>query len=166
MHEKFAEGWRAATYVGGGLLSDFPGAMVEVSIEAGDRVERRVCRVQDAGRVIGELCRNFPRASVYYHPDSAYGFIAQVRCHCSHEKAPGCCRAQGHERARVLVVLQPTAEQDTPEFRAAIAEAARHDAAEQHKNSHDRAEAHRRRHGKHKHRDKDTARSLFDLFRR
>ena len=111
MHERFAEGWRAAGYVSSGIATDFGedsihhDALIEVTLHARGKVARKVCKAHEVGKVASELCHGFPRATVYYHPDSAYGFVAQIRCHCGHEKSSGCCRANGAERATVTVVL-------------------------------------------------------------
>jgi len=107
MHERFTSGLRAAAYVGSGLQTDLGDVMVEVSFHHRDRVVRRVCSTRDAGNVVGDFCKDFPKATVYYHTDSAYGFVAQVRCHCEQEKTPGCCKHGGHHRAHVLVVRLP-----------------------------------------------------------
>ena len=113
MHEKFREAWKAAGYVASGLTTDFPDAKVEVALHVRDRVERTVCSVREAGTVIERYCRKFPLATVYYHGTSAYGFVAQVRCHCSREKSRGCCRDGNFRRAKVLVSLA-TVETEVP----------------------------------------------------
>ena len=110
MHEKFREAWKGAAYVASGLHSDFPEAMVEVALHCRDRVTKRVCKSSEAGRVMEELSQKFPMASVYYHGDSTYGFVAQIRCHCGHEKSRGCCRDSGHHRAKILVTIVPAPE--------------------------------------------------------
>lgn len=110
MHEKFREAWKGAAYVASGLHSDFPDARMEITFHYRDRIVRRACSAREAGHVMEEFCRKFPMASVYYHGDSAYGFIAQLRCHCSHEKSRGCCRDGGHHRAKILVTLLPKSE--------------------------------------------------------
>lgn len=108
MHEKFREAWKGAAYVASGLHGDFPEAEVEIVLQIRDKTQRRVCAVREAGHVMEELCRTFPMASVYYHGDSAYGFVAQIRCHCAHEKSRGCCRDGHHHRAKLLVTLLPS----------------------------------------------------------
>lgn len=107
MHEKFREAWKAAGYVASGLVSDFPGGNVEVAFHYRDQVEQTVCPVGEAGRIIERYSLKFPMATVYYHGTSAYGFVAQLRCHCSREKSRGCCRDGHHHRAKILVTLVP-----------------------------------------------------------
>lgn len=113
MHEKFREAWKAAGYVASGLGGDFPGQKVEVAYHCRDAVQKTVCPVREAGRVIERYCQKFPMATVYYHGASAFGFAAEVRCHCSHEKSRGCCKDGGHHRAKVLVTLVPAEEKAT-----------------------------------------------------
>ena len=110
MHEKFREAWKGAAYIASGLHGDFPESDVEIALHCRDKVIRRTCSVREAGHIMEEMCRQFPMASVYYHGDSAYGFVAQIRCHCSHEKSRGCCREGHHHRAKVLVTLVPKEE--------------------------------------------------------
>jgi hypothetical protein len=105
MHEKFREAWKAAGYIASGLNSDFPGQNVEVTFHSRGGIEKTVCPVKDTGHVIELYCRKFPMATVYYHGDSAYGFAAELRCHCGHEKSRGCCKEGGHHRAKILVSL-------------------------------------------------------------
>ena len=105
MHEKFRESWKAAGYVASGLKSDFPGSMLEVAFHYRDRVEQTVCTAKDVGHVIERYCQKFPMATVYYHGVGGYECVAQLRCHCGHEKSRGCCRDGNHHRAKVLVTL-------------------------------------------------------------
>ena len=126
MHEEFAEGWRAVGYVSSGITADFGekslhhDTLLEVTLHARGKVVRRLCAAHEFGKVATALCQGFPRASVYYHPGSAYGFIAQIRCHCGREASPGCCRAGGAECATVTVVL---AREPAPEQRRSRKEA-------------------------------------------
>jgi hypothetical protein len=108
MHEKFRESWKGAAYVASGLHSDFPDSQVEVALHYRDKVRVRVCSTHEAGHIMEDLCKEFPMASVYYHGDSAYGFVAQIRCHCRHEKSHRCCREGRHHRAKILVTLVPS----------------------------------------------------------
>jgi len=105
MHEKFRETWKAASYVASGLEGDFSGQQLEITFTYRDQAERRVCTPREAGRILEEYCRKFPLATVYYHGKEAYGFIAQIRCHCSREKSRGCCREGRHHRAKILIGL-------------------------------------------------------------
>jgi hypothetical protein len=108
MHERFREGWRAAAYVGGGFMTDFSNAMVEVIFEKGGQLFRRQCKSREVGHVVEEYCKRFPKASVHYHEADENGLVAEVHCHCGHEKGPGCCRAGHQHRAKVLLRLLPT----------------------------------------------------------
>ena len=110
MHEKFREAWKAAGYIAAGLNNDFPGSKMEVAFHYRDAIDQTVCPVKEAGVVIERYCRKFPMATVYYHGTSAYGFVAQLRCHCGHEKSKGCCREGNHHRAKILVTLVPAEE--------------------------------------------------------
>lgn len=111
MHEKFREAWKAAGYVAAGLTADFPDQKLLVAYHFKDRIEERECTAREVGHVIERYCRKFPLATVYYHGVSAYGFVAQIRCHCGREKSRGCCRDGRHHRAKILVTLVP-AEKD------------------------------------------------------
>lgn len=91
-------------------MGDFPGREMEISYQYRDHVEQTVCHVRDAGRVIEQYCKKFPLATVYYHGSEGYEFLAQVRCHCGHEKSRGCCRDGNHHRAKILVSLVPVAQ--------------------------------------------------------
>ena len=110
MHEKFREAWKAAGYIASGLNSDFPGQNVEVAYHARGTVEKTICAVKDTGRVIEVYCRKFPMATVYYHGKSAFGFAAELRCHCGHERSRGCCKDGGQHRAKIMVSLVPVEE--------------------------------------------------------
>ena len=114
MHEKFREAWKAAGYIASGLSGDFPGQRMEVSFHYRGAVDRTVCGLKDVGHVIEVYCRKFPMATVYYHGNTAYGFAAELRCHCGHEKSHGCCKDGGHHRAKVLVNLVQAEEKVGP----------------------------------------------------
>lgn len=105
MHEKFREAWKAASYVASGLANDFPGQQFEIVFQGRGRMEQRVCSARESVRIIEEYCRKFPMATVYYHGTEAYGFVAQIRCHCSREKSRGCCKEGRQHRAKILVSL-------------------------------------------------------------
>jgi hypothetical protein len=120
MHEKFREAWKGAAYVASGLHSDFPDVNLELTMYSRDKVIKRVCTPNEVGHVMEELCKQFPMASVYYHGDSAYGFVAQIRCHCRHEKSRGCCRDGGHHRAKLMVTLLPREEEANLEERSGV----------------------------------------------
>lgn len=106
MHERFSEGWRAAGYVGAGILSDYPNSLFEVVLQSRGHIARRVCAADELGKVIGEYCKDFPCASVHYDPEEAKGVIAEVHCHCAQEKKPGCCRHPSYHRAIISVTFQ------------------------------------------------------------
>ena len=110
MHEKFREAWKAASYVASGLENDFPGQHLEITFQYKDRVIQRTCTAKDAGKLIEEYCQKFPLATVYYHGAEGYGFVAQIRCHCSREKSKGCCKEGRHHRAKILISLAPVQE--------------------------------------------------------
>ena len=110
MHEKFREAWKAAGYIASGLSGDFPDQQMEVAFHFRGNVDKTRCAVKDVGHVIELYCRKFPMATVYYHGKTSIGFVAELRCHCGHEKSRGCCKDGGHHRAKVLVSLVPTEE--------------------------------------------------------
>lgn len=167
MHEKFADSLRAATFVASGIHTDFPQSTLEITLESPQGGIRRECPSEKIGPLLGDLCARFPRASVYYHPKSAYGFVAQIRCHCGTEKAPGCCRANGRDRAWVLVTLKPAPDADRNAIHAAIVEEARKEASEhtaQAEHQHGRPPA--KHHAPHKNpHHRPQKRSILDWFR-
>jgi hypothetical protein len=106
MHERFNDGWRAADYVASGLLTDFPNSLFEVALMGRGQCIRRVCHAHEAGAVIAEFSKSFPKASVYYYPEEEFGYLAEVHCHCGHEKSPNCCKHGGGHRTKVRITFK------------------------------------------------------------
>ncbi len=104
MHEKFRESWKGAAYIASGLHSDLPDGELEVTLYARGKLESRICSTREVGHVMEELCSKFPMATVYYHDDATMDCLAQIRCHCGHEKSRGCCKEGHHHRAKVTVM--------------------------------------------------------------
>lgn len=103
MHERFAEGSRAASYLGCGLAADFPNSVFEVTLYLKGQRFHRTCRASEVGSVLAEMCKTFPKATVYYSPEEDLEYLAEVHCHCGHEKTKVCCRENGFHRAKVQV---------------------------------------------------------------
>ena len=103
MREKFRESDKAASYVSSGLLSQFPSATAEVIHVARSRPHRVTCEIRELGPVLQRMCRSFPMAAVEYHPDNAYGFVAEIQCHGESNK--GSFRARKPDRERVVILL-------------------------------------------------------------
>jgi hypothetical protein len=79
--------------------------MIEVTLHKRGQMVRRFCFQEGLEGVLHALCTDFPRAEVQYHPDSAYGFVAQIRCCCGSTGSQGCCRCSGQDSASVTLVL-------------------------------------------------------------
>ena len=104
MVEKFREADKAANYVTTGLMHDFPEATVEVIQVFKNRSRRATCATKDVGAILQRMCKRFPMASVEYHPENPYGFVAEIRCHG--ELGGGTSfRRHTKERPRILVML-------------------------------------------------------------
>ena len=116
MYKRLLEGWRAAAHIGEAVQKDFGESRMEIFSERIEGSDTLVCDSSELAGKLVRFCKNFPMAELFYHPDSAYGFVAQVRCCCSHETIRGCCRANGCSRSRILVLLQPEYDPD-PEIR-------------------------------------------------
>lgn len=106
MHERFTEGWRAAAYISSGVLTDFPNSTFDVTLTLRGQRFRKVCKAADLGGVLVEMCKNFPKASAYYYPDEEYGYIAEIHCHCGHEKSQACCKSEGFHRGKVRILFK------------------------------------------------------------
>ncbi len=78
MTENFREPGKAAGYVAAGLTHDFPDATAEVIRLAPRRSRQRFCAIDEIGDVLKDLCRDFGPAQVEYHPNNAYGFVAEI----------------------------------------------------------------------------------------
>ncbi len=103
MREKFRESDKAASYVSSGLLSQFPSATAEVIHVTRNRPRRVTCEIREIGPVLQRMCRHFPMTAVEYHPDNAYGFVAEIECHG--ERAKGPFRARKPNRERIVILL-------------------------------------------------------------
>lgn len=106
MHEKFRESSKAANYVTAGLLHDFPDATAEVIQVSKSRSRVRKCKVSEIGPILEQMCRPFPNASVHYHPDNSYGFVAEIHCHGERGKSTKFGSRHSHTRPRVIVLLR------------------------------------------------------------
>ncbi len=103
MREKFRESDKAASYVSTGLQSQFPSATAEVIHVARNWPQRVTCDIREIGPVLQRMCRSFPMAAVEYHPDNAYGFVAEIECHG--ERARGPFRSRKPDRERIVILL-------------------------------------------------------------
>lgn len=104
MSEKFRESERAAAYLADGLNHDFPDAVAEVIQVSRQRPRCVKCPVWDIGPVLQRMCADFPMASVDYHPENPYGFVAEIRCH-GEKKSHAMFRRQQKDRPRIIVLL-------------------------------------------------------------
>ena len=101
MQEKFDDPAKAANYVAEGLAKDYPDAVAEIIQVVRNHLRRVTCRVQEIGPILERACKGFPLASVEYHPDNPYGFVAEIRCHGERGKST---IFQRHKRDRRRVV--------------------------------------------------------------
>lgn len=124
MHKRFLEGWRAAAHIGVAVQEDFGDSGLEIYVDRQEGSEAYVCRTGEVAVQLARFCNQFPIAELHYHPDSAYGFVAQVRCCCNHEMVRGCCREEGCSRSRILVLLQSEFNPLPEERRKAVFQAA------------------------------------------
>lgn len=104
MLEKFREADKAASYVSTGLMHDFPDATAEVIRVFRNRPRRKQCAVKEIAPILLAMCKGFPMASVEYHPDNPYGFVAEIRCHGEQGRST-VFRRHKDDRPRVLVLL-------------------------------------------------------------
>ena len=104
VQERFREPDNAAAYVASGLMHDFPNATVEVIQYYRKRSRRIGCKTSEIGPVLSRMCKPFPMASVEYHPENKYGFVAEIRCH-GERGGETTFRRHTKERPRVLVLL-------------------------------------------------------------
>ena len=104
MQEKFDNPGDAASYVAEGLAKDYPDAVAEIIQVVRNHPRTVTCRVEEIFPVLERACRDFPLASVEYHPDNPYGFVAEIRCHG--EQGPNTTfERHKRDRPRVLVLL-------------------------------------------------------------
>ena len=101
MHEKFTDGSRAASYVVSGLVSAFPDANAEVVQLVRNHSRSVSCKVKDIGPILQKMCSRFPAATVDYHPDNEYGFVAEIRAH-GEQSRKSAFRKPKSRRSRVL----------------------------------------------------------------
>lgn len=104
MHEKFRDSDKAASYVASGLRNDFPDATAEVIQILKTRPRKTHCEVSEIGPVLQRMCKKFPMASVEYHPENPYGFVAEIRCH-GERNAITTFQMHKHKRPRIVVLL-------------------------------------------------------------
>ena len=104
MHEKFTNASKAASYVGSGLAAAFPDANAEVVQLVRNRSHSVSCKVKDIGPILQKMCERFPAATVEYHPDNEYGFVAEIRAHREQSRRSA-FRKPKNRRSRVLVLL-------------------------------------------------------------
>ena len=104
MQEKFDDPAKAANYVAEGLAKDYPDAVAEIIQVVRNHPRRVTCRTQEIGPILERACKGFPLASVEYHPENPYGFVAELRCHGERGKGTTFERHK-RDRPRVLVLL-------------------------------------------------------------
>jgi hypothetical protein len=104
MREKFTNASKAASYVGSGLAAAFPDANAEVVQLVRSRSRSVSCKVKDIGPVLQRMCERFRAATVEYHPDNEYGFVAEIRAHREQSRTSS-FRKPKNRRSRVLVLL-------------------------------------------------------------
>ena len=104
MFERFNESAKAAEFVAAGLRNDFPDALAEVIQVIKNRPRRVSCTVAEIEALLLSACKGFPKASVDYHPENPYGFVAEIRCHGERSRSTKFERHK-RERPRVLVLL-------------------------------------------------------------
>lgn len=113
MHEKFRDSDKAASYVTSGLTSDFPDAQAEVIQVLRNRPRRVSIDIAHIGPVLQRMCRKFPMASVDYHPENPYGFVAEIRCHGEQGHQTTFRRHKDKEgRPRIIVLLTRVGDKD------------------------------------------------------
>lgn len=104
MREKFTDAAIAASYVASGLATAFPDANAEVIQLVRNRSHSVSCKVKDIGPILRKMCERFPAATVDYHPDNEYGFVAEIRAH-GEQSRKSLFRKRHNRRSRVLVLL-------------------------------------------------------------
>ena len=110
MREKFRDADKAASYLSTGLIKDFPDAVAEVIHVVRNRPKRTTCEVSEIGPVLQAMCKDFPMASVDYHPQNPYGFVAEVKSHG--EKSQSAFTKHKRDRSRIIVLLTRVSGQD------------------------------------------------------
>lgn len=88
MTETFREATKAAGYVSSGLTHDFPDATAEVIRMTSHRQRQRSCSVADIEPTLAEMCKGLGSTYVDYHPNNAYGFVAEIRGAASDDSQP------------------------------------------------------------------------------
>jgi hypothetical protein len=56
------------------------------------------------------MCKDFPMASVDYHPENSYGFVAEMMSHG--EKSKSAFKKRKRDRSRIIVLLTRISGQD------------------------------------------------------
>jgi hypothetical protein len=107
---KFFDVGKAASYVGLGLLTHYPDAVVEVElwVETPATHRRVEGDVKNVLPFLAQFCRKFPMAHVQYDRDDPQGHIASIACYCdhtSHKACPHRCTGRG-DRPRVTVSVK------------------------------------------------------------
>lgn len=110
MREKFREADKAASYLSSGLNKDFPDAVAEVIHVVKNRPRRTTCEVREIGPILQAMCKDFPMASVDYHPKNPYGFVAEMKSHG--ETSQSSVKKRKRDRARIIVLLTQVSGQD------------------------------------------------------
>jgi hypothetical protein len=110
MREKFRDADKAASYLSSGLNKDFPDAVAEVIHMVKKRPKRTTCEVREIGPILQTMCKDFPMASVDYHPENSYGFVAEVMSHG--EKSNSVFKKRKRDRSRIIVLLTRISGQD------------------------------------------------------
>ena len=107
---KFFDVGKAASYVGLGLLTHFPDAVVEVELWIATPATHRSVEgdVKSVLPFIEQFCRRFPMAHVRYNRDDPGGRIACIACYCDHTSHKACShRCTGKDdRPRVTVSVK------------------------------------------------------------
>lgn len=110
--EKFDRPEKAVQYLVSGLTKDFPDAVLEVIQVIRNRPRKARCPVSQAAGVLSNACRQFPMASVEYHPGNPYGFVAEVRCHGEINRGNTSFARHTSDRPRVLVMVTQVGDKD------------------------------------------------------
>ena len=104
MYQTFNDSAKAVDYVATGLARDFPDATAEVIQVVNNRPRRVSCKISEVEALLQQACKGFPKASVEYHPENAYGFVAEIRCHGERSRSTTFERHK-RDRPRVPVLL-------------------------------------------------------------
>lgn len=128
MHERFSESARAASYVTTGLMADYPDATAEVIQVVKNKPRHATCETREIGPVLESMCKSFPMASVDYHPDNPYGFVAEIRCY-GETGLRTAFRPRQQDSPRVIILLTRVGKDDVVVGSRAAPSTAHEDAA-------------------------------------